>query len=86
MKPIFSVILSDKKIILHQNTNEGAILDPRIIRFGNTALALDGSMKTEIITRHNQYFERIKGKLHLKSVLTRLSAKEKKRILTRQEI
>ena len=65
MKPIFSVILSDVKIILHQSTNEGAILDPRIIRFGNTALGLDGSMKTEMITRHNQYFERIKGKLHL---------------------
>ena len=61
MKPIFSVILSVEKIILHQSTDEGAILDPRITRFGSTTLELDGSMKTEMITRHNQYFERIKG-------------------------
>ena len=35
-------------------------MDPRIIRFGNTTLGLDGP-ETELITRHNQYFERIKG-------------------------
>ena len=53
--------ISYKKIILHQSTNAGGILDPRIIGFENTTLGPDGLLETEMITRQNQYSERIKG-------------------------
>lgn len=59
-----------RQIILHQSKNEGAILDPRIIRFGETTFGFDQIMKTEMITRHNQYFERIREWISLPDYLT----------------